>query len=194
MFFFHSNYPSLATPDEEKAAAAACHSVTNLYRTYERWQNDYRDFRSIIAAFINAASFMEYQKYEEAATFFCVSCEYNERITNNLAQRMKGMDHEFLVLNRRKCLKVWSQFVIRKIGKSSASGSEIATSGSDLIQEQQQQQLNQQDLTALIEIMMSKFLPCFFRLGNANSGVEDKALIDEIRQDWLSVLDSNLPG
>jgi hypothetical protein len=41
---------------------------------------------------------------------------------------------------------------------------------------------------------MSKFLPCFFRLSSPNSSPEDKAMIDEIRQDWLSALDSSLPG
>ena len=40
--------------------------------------------------------------------------------------------------------------------------------------------------------MMNKFLNCFFRL--AASTNEDKAMIEEIRQDWLNVLDSNLPG
>lgn len=34
----------------------------DMYRTYEKWQNDYRDYRSIIAAFINAANFIESQK------------------------------------------------------------------------------------------------------------------------------------
>lgn len=169
----------------------------SLYRTYEKWQNDYRDFRSIVAAFINAANFMEYQKYEEAATFYCVACEYNERITGNFTQRMKGMDHEFLLLNRRKCLKAWSQSVIRKFARSSATAShvsEMGVSSSAVASDSQHQPLSQQDMTTLIELMMSKFLPCFFRLGNANSTVEDKAMIDEIRQDWLSVLDSNLPG
>lgn len=169
----------------------------SLYRTYEKWQNDYRDFRSIVAAFINAANFMEHQKYEEAATFYCVACEYNERITVNFAHRMKGMDHEFLLLNRRKCLKAWSQSVIRKFARSSTAShhvSEMGVSSSAFASDSQHQPLSQQDMTTLIELMMSKFLPCFFRLGNANSTVEDKAMIDEIRQDWLSVLDFNLPG
>ena len=35
----------------------------DLYKIYEKWQNDYRDYRSIIAAFINAANFMESQRF-----------------------------------------------------------------------------------------------------------------------------------
>lgn len=170
-------------------SSTGAHSMTDLYKIYEKWQNDYRDFRSIIAAFINASNFMESEKYEEAATFFCVACEYNERITSNLNNKMKGMDHDFLLLNRRKCLKLWNQSVIRKFSRSTVNYP-MNTMNTHV---QQAQPLNQQEMTGLIELMISKFLPCFFRLGNPNSSVEDKAMIDEIRQDWLGVLDSNLP-
>jgi len=87
----------------------------DMYRSYERWQNDYRDYRSIIAAFVNAGNFMDSQKYEEATTFFCVAVEYNERITSNLTCGMKGMDHELLLSNRRKCLKLWNECVLRRV-------------------------------------------------------------------------------
>lgn len=33
--------------------------MASVLKSYEKWQADYRDFRSIIAAFINAANFME---------------------------------------------------------------------------------------------------------------------------------------
>jgi hypothetical protein len=62
------------------------------------------------------------------------------------------------------------------------------------VEETQSEPLSQMEMTALIELMMSKFLPCFFRLSSPNSSPEDKAMIDEIRQDWLSALDSSLPG
>ena len=48
------------------------------------------------------------------------------------------------------------------------------------------------DRQRLMEIMIHKFLPCFNRL--ANSTNEDKEMIEEIRQDWLSILDNNLAG
>jgi len=107
--------------------------------------------------------------------FFCVACEYNERITSNLAHKMKGMDHEFLLASRRKCLKLWNQATLRKFTLKSNNLNP----------------LNQQELIGLIETMMNKFLNCFFRLAGSTS--EDKAMIEEIRQDWLNVLDSNLP-
>lgn len=34
----------------------------DLFKHYEKWQADYRDFRSIIAAFISAVNYMETQK------------------------------------------------------------------------------------------------------------------------------------
>jgi hypothetical protein len=34
----------------------------NTIKNYEKWQNDYRDFRSIIAAFINGVNYMETQR------------------------------------------------------------------------------------------------------------------------------------
>jgi hypothetical protein len=91
---------------------------SDLFKQYEKWQADYRDYRSIIAAFISAVTYMENQKYEDAATFFCVACEYNERITVNLTLKMKGMDHEFLLLNRRRCLKLWNQSVLKRFTHS----------------------------------------------------------------------------
>jgi hypothetical protein len=48
------------------------------------------------------------------------------------------------------------------------------------------------DRERLIEIMIHKFLPCFNRL--ANSTTDDKQMIEEIRQDWLAILDNNLAG
>ena len=98
--------------------------------------------------------------------------------------KMKGMDHDVLLLNRRKSLKLWNQSIVRKITNSS----QVSDDGGGSVPES----IIQQELTALFETMISKFLPCFFRL--ASSSAEDKAMIDEIRQDWLSVIDSNLPG
>lgn len=90
------------------------------------------------------------------------------------------MDHEFLLATRRRCLKLWNQTVLKRFTTQTIT---TAT---------ETQTLSQQDLTVLIETMISKFLPCFFRL--ATSTPEDKAMLDEIRKDWLATLDSNLPG
>lgn len=155
-------------------------------------------YRSIIAAFINAGNLMESSRLEEATPFYCVACEYNERITSYLKDKWKGMDHEFLVANRRKCLKLWNQVSIRKFvqnqlqqSSNPAAAAAVASSpvhhpsGGNAL-------LSQQELNGLFETMINKFLPCFFRL--ATSTNEDKHLIEEIRQEWLQVLDSNLPG
>jgi hypothetical protein len=82
-------------------------SKQDFIKQYEKLQGDYRDFRSIVAAFITACSQIEIEKYQEAAEFFCVSCEFNERVTGNLRNKMRGMDHELLLKCRRKCLKVF---------------------------------------------------------------------------------------
>jgi hypothetical protein len=162
----------------------------NTFKNYEKWQNDYRDFRSVIAAFINGFTFMESQRFEEAAQFFCVTCEYNERLTANLQHKMKGMDHEFLLLNRRKCLKLWNQATLKKFTLKTNTFN-AGSSDPNVESQQQEQPLSQQELTNLIETMINKFLNCFFRL--AGSTIEDKTMIEEIRQEWLNVLDSNLP-
>ncbi len=104
----------------------------DLIKAYEKLQNDYKDYRSIIAAFLTACAHLETEKYwaifffenigssdlnfhfisnfshryEEATPFFCVSVEFNERVTNDLNFKMKGMDHELLLKCRRKSLKV----------------------------------------------------------------------------------------
>lgn len=172
-----------------KSPGQASPGTIPIMKHYENFLNDYRDYRSIIAAFINAVNFMDSQRFEDAAQFFCVACEYNERIISTLDLRMKGMHHGFLLENRRKCLKIWNEFTIRKFTFKNSRTSDVSNfeqTGARL------QQLNQQDLNSLIEIMINKFLPCFFRLYNSTE--EDRAMIDEIRQDWLNVLDSNLPG
>jgi hypothetical protein len=139
------------------------------FKIYEKLQNDYKDYRSIVAAFLNAFSLMESDKYDEATPFYCVSCEFNERITLHLKQRMKGMDHDLLVKMRRRCLKLWNQSIMKRVIKADLS------------------EINRQ-----IDLMMNKFIPCLNRL--ATSTNEDKLFIEEIRQDWLGVLDSNLAG
>ena len=108
---------------------------------------------------------------------------------------MKGMDHEFLLANRRRCLKLWNQSVLKRFTTPSLSNPSLQTPGVGSPNDPaaiSTHPLTQQDLTVLIETMNSKFLPCFFLL--ANSTADDKAMLDEIRQDWLSILDSNLPG
>ena len=114
-----------------------------------------------------------------------------------MANKMKGMDHEFLLGNRRKCLKAWNQTTIRKFTQKNATPKDntahsLNTNAIYSPTTAPLQPLNQQELTSLIETMINKFLNCFFRL--AGSTAEDKAMIEEIRQDWLTVLDSNLPG
>ncbi|CAF0707342.1 unnamed protein product [Brachionus calyciflorus] len=161
----------------------------SIMKHYENFLNDYRDYRSIIAAFINAVNFMDSNRFEDATPFFCVACEYNERIISSLHLKMKGMHHEYLLANRRKCLKLWNLSTIRKFtfkNLRSIETNSFDQSGAQL------QQLNQQELNSLIETMINKFLPCFFRLLNSTN--EDKAMVEEIRQDWLNILDSNLPG
>lgn len=149
---------------------------------------------------------MESSRLEEATPFYCVACEYNERITSYLRDRWKGMDHEFLVSNRRKCLKLWNQLSIRKFTQqqqqshshqhhhglaaaSVGSSGSMAHGGSSSGSSVSQVDVTHHELTALFETMINKFLPCFFRL--ATSTNEDKATIEEIRQEWLNVLDSN---
>jgi hypothetical protein len=180
--------PQVATT----ATGQGIHS--SIFKSYEKWLSDYRDYRSIIAAFINASNLMESQRYDEATQFYCVACEYNERITSYIKDKMKGMDHDFLLANRRKCLKLWNQLTIRKFTHKSSRSPNLDNllSASGAHNLQIQQPLTQQELNALIETMINKFLPCFFRLLTSTS--EDKAMIEEIRQDWLNVLDSNLPG
>lgn len=138
---------------------------------------------------------MESNRLEEAATFYCVACEYNERITSYLKDKWKGMDHEFLLANRRKCLRFWNQASIRKFAQNQLHGGMAAGSSSSSVGSAQLAAavpLTQHELNALLETMIQKFLPCFFRL--ANSTNEDKSLIEEVRQEWLNVLDSTLPG
>jgi hypothetical protein len=165
-------------------------SMANTFKSYEKWQTDYRDYRSIIAAFINAANYMESQRLEEAAQFFCVTCEYNERITNALANKFKGMDNEYLLLNRRKCLSLWNKYSVSRFVQMLDQMSRSSTSADAYSNEAQL--YNQQELSNLIEVMSNRFLPCFFRL--ISSSKEDREMIDEVRQSWLNILDSNLPG
>jgi hypothetical protein len=171
---------------------------TVLCKKYEKYLNDYRDFRSIIAAFISASGFMQTHRYEEALPFLCVGCEFNERVTSYLNNKMRGMHHELLVLTRRQCIKQWSQSTIKKIIRLSSNNynnrlnaTSSATAGS-ISSSSSIKSLNEQEINSLIENMTTKFLPCFFRL--TNSTQEDKSLVDEIRQDWLNVLDSTSHG
>lgn len=175
------------------SSSASSNLDPNLIKIYEKYLNDYRDYRSIIAAFINATSFLESQRFEEAAPFYCVACEYNERITSYLKDKMKGMDHEFLLANRRKCLKMWNQSAIKKFTFRTTRTTDLDTLNLNLSQTSTQvQQLTQQELVNLIETMINKFLPCFFRLATSTS--EDKAMLAELRQNWLDSLESNLTG
>lgn len=144
-------------------------SKLDSFKIYEKLQNDYKDYRSIVAAFLNAFSLMESDKYDEAAPFYCVSCEFNERITLQLKQRMRGMDHDILVQMRRKCLKLWNQSIMKRV---------VNTDTNEIIRQ--------------IDLMTNKFIPCLNRLATSTS--EDKLFVEEIRQDWLGVLDSNLAG
>jgi hypothetical protein len=188
--YLNLSLEKMSAPTSPSLSAASSSTNNDLMKVYEKWLCDYRDFRSIIAAFINAADLMEQENYEEATPFFCVTCEYNERITSNLAHKMKGMDHNLLLANRRKCLRLWNQDTIRKF-KGSTTDQQHQTSNNNKYVNLAEIKLNKHELANLIETMNNKFLPCLFRL--LNSTQEDKAVVDEIRQEWLAVLDTNLP-
>ena len=59
----------LASLNHTSSSSSSSSSSSNLdlFKQYEKWQADYRDYRSIIAAFIRAVTYMENQKYEDAA-------------------------------------------------------------------------------------------------------------------------------
>lgn len=178
---------------QHKYNLALIDSITNatgVQKAYEKMHADYRDYRSIIAAFINASRYLESQRYDEALPFYCVACEYNERLTGMLEARMRGMDHEYLLANRRKCIKLWSQSVIKRLFKrvapkvNPASPAANSPAKSIIV-------FNEEEMSSQIDILVNKFLPCFYRL--TNSTADDRRLIDEIRQDWLGILDNNPP-
>jgi hypothetical protein len=100
------------------------------------------------------------------------------------------MDNEYLLLNRRKCLSLWNKYSVSRFVQMLDQMSRSSTSADAYSNEAQL--YNQQELSNLIEVMSNRFLPCFFRL--ISSSKEDREMIDEVRQSWLNILDSNLPG
>ncbi|CAF3670140.1 unnamed protein product [Adineta steineri] len=133
-------------------------------QTYQKLLTDYKDFRSVIAAFLAGCQLMNEDKFEEAITYFCVACEYNLRLSKQCTLPMRAMDSCLLFKARRLCFERWNDVVINRF---------------------------KTDPDYRLDTMTHQFLPCLMQL--KLSSEEDQAYITEIQRIWCLLLDKIEP-
>jgi hypothetical protein len=131
---------------------------------YQKLLTDYKDFRSVIAAFLAGCQLMNEDKFEEAITYFCVACEYNLRLSKQCTLPMRAMDSCLLFKARRLCFERWNDVVINRF---------------------------KTDPDYRLDTMTHQFLPCLMQL--KLSSEEDQAYITEIQRIWCLLLDKLEP-
>ncbi|CAF1020451.1 unnamed protein product [Adineta ricciae] len=131
---------------------------------YQKLLTDYKDFRSVIAAFLAGCQLMNEDKFEEAITYFCVACEYNLRLSKQCTLPMRAMDSCLLFRARRLCFERWNDVVINRF---------------------------KTDPEYRLDTMTHQFLPCLMQL--KLSSEEDQAYITEIQRIWCLLLDKIEP-
>ncbi|CAF0892278.1 unnamed protein product, partial [Didymodactylos carnosus] len=127
---------------------------------YQRLLTDYKDYRSVIAAFLAGCQLMNEDKFEEAITYFCVACEYNLRLSKNCTLPMRAMDSCLLFKVRRLCFERWNAVVIDRF---------------------------KNDLDYRLDTMTHQFLPCLMQLKLSSD--DDQSYISEIQRLWCLLLD-----
>ncbi|CAF3325058.1 unnamed protein product [Rotaria socialis] len=131
---------------------------------YQKLLVDYKDFRSVIAAFLAGCQLMNEDKFEDAITYFCVACEYNLRLSKQCTLPMRAMDSCLLFKARRLCFERWNDVVINRF---------------------------KTDPDYRLDTMTHQFLPCLMQL--KLSSEEDQAYISEIQRVWCLLLDKLEP-
>ncbi|CAF3634590.1 unnamed protein product [Rotaria sordida] len=131
---------------------------------YQKLLTDYKDFRSVIAAFLAGCQLMNEDKFEDAITYFCVACEYNLRLSKQCTLPMRAMDSCLLFKARRLCFERWNDVVINRF---------------------------KTDPEYRLDTMTHQFLPCLMQL--KLSSEEDQAYITEIQRIWCLLLDKLEP-
>ncbi|CAF3727151.1 unnamed protein product [Rotaria sp. Silwood1] len=132
---------------------------------YQKILSDYKDFRSVIAAYLVGYQLMHENKFDEAITYFCVACEYNLRLSKQCMLPMRAMDSYLLFKTRRLCFEKWNDVVLNHF---------------KTIPDYR------------LDIMIHQFLPCLMQL--KLSSEDDQAYITEIQRIWCLLLDKLEPN
>lgn len=143
-------------------AEIIAHEVTmsnEQIQEYHRILNDYRDYRSVIAAFIAGYQLFHDNRFDEAMTYLCVACEYNLRLSKQYTTPMKAMDKNLLHRTRRLCFEKWNEAILNRFKTES---------------------------NYRLDVMIRQFLPCLLQL--KLSFDEDKVYINEIQRIWCSLI------
>ncbi|CAF3845140.1 unnamed protein product [Rotaria magnacalcarata] len=127
---------------------------------YQKILGDYKDFRSVIAAFLVGYQLMNENKFDEAITYFCVACEYNLRLSKQNMLPMRAMNNHVLFKARRLCFEKWNDLVLHRF---------------KTIPDYR------------LDIMIHQFLPCLMQL--KLSSEDDQVYISEIQRIWCLLLD-----
>lgn len=131
---------------------------------YQKILTDYKDYRSVIAAFLAGCQLMREEKFDEAITYFCVACEYNIRLSARGSLPMRAMDSSLLFRTRRLCFDKWNENVLNRF---------------------------KTDSNYQLDTMTHKFVPCLMQL--KLSSEEDQLYIGEIQRIWCFALDNIEP-
>ncbi|CAF3719635.1 unnamed protein product [Rotaria sordida] len=132
---------------------------------YQKILSDYKDFRSVIAAYLVGYQLMNDNKFDDAITYFCVACEYNLRLSKQCMLPMRAMDSYLLFKTRRLCFEKWNDVVLNRF---------------KTIPDYR------------LDIMIHQFLPCLMQL--KLSSEDDQAYITEIQRIWCLLLDKLEPN
>ncbi|CAF3297407.1 unnamed protein product [Rotaria socialis] len=144
-------------------ATIICNSMkmsNDEVQEYQKILGDYKDFRSVIAAFLVGYQLMNENKFDEAITYFCVACEYNLRLSKQNLLPMRAMDNHVLFKTRRLCFEKWNDLVLNRF---------------KTIPDYR------------LDIMIHQFLPCLMQLKLSSD--DDRVYISEIQRIWCLLLD-----
>ncbi|CAF4360841.1 unnamed protein product, partial [Adineta steineri] len=144
-------------------AQIICHDMqmsNDEIQEYQKILSDYKDYRSVIAAFLAGYQLMNEDKFDEAITYFCVACEYNLRLSKQCTLPMKAMDSSLLFKARRLCFERWNDVVLHRF---------------------------KTDPNYRLDTMTHQFLPCLMQLKLSSD--DDQAYIKEIQRVWCLLLD-----
>ncbi|CAF1147249.1 unnamed protein product [Adineta steineri] len=148
-------------------AQIICHDMqmsNDEIQEYQKILSDYKDYRSVIAAFLAGYQLMNEDKFDEAITYFCVACEYNLRLSKQCTLPMKAMDSSLLFKARRLCFERWNDVVLHRF---------------------------KTDPNYRLDTMTHQFLPCLMQLKLSSD--DDQAYIKEIQRVWCLLLDKLEP-
>ncbi|XP_068096892.1 ubiquitin carboxyl-terminal hydrolase 28 isoform X2 [Hyperolius riggenbachi] len=132
-------------------------------REYQKWHEDYSQFRKVAVYLLTGLELYQKRKYPEALTYLVHAYRHNSALLSFGVKR--GIDENLIEVFRRKCFLDLNKMAAKMFESE-----------------------DEEQVTEGINILNNLIIPCMHVIFNNKISKEDLAAIEEMRSSWCSYL------